>query len=474
MSDLCFLSLAEAAALIRKRRLSPLELTEAHLARIERVDPSLGSYITVPREQALQQAREATERLTRTGSTGPLFGIPISLKDNLPTAGVRTTAASHALEDWIPDRDAFVAGRLRAAGAVMIGKATLSEFAFAGGRGANELVPPPKNPWGFEYSSGGSSNGSAVNVAAGLAMASIGSDSGGSIRIPAAFSGVTGLNPTYGRVGRSGGIPFSYSMGSIGPLSRSAEDAALVLEAIAGVDAADRTSSHRPVPRYSHDLSRRLRGVRIGTCAAYVDAVGVQADTATAIADVMRVFRSLGATEPTDVTIPHLNYSSAAGYNTIMRIEAFHSHVQRMRERRAKYGHAFRNIARGGFLTTHDYLRAQQARTLIVDEVRAAFRQIDVLVLPVTPATPDGGAYAHEGRDEKVRKGSFSHGAAYTAPFNLTGQPALSLPCGFTAKGVPLAVQLVARPFDESLLLAIGHQYQAATDWHRRRPTLTP
>lgn len=474
MSDLCFLSLAEAAALIRKRRLSPLELTEAHLTRIDRVDPALGSYITVMREQALQQAREATARVARTAPPSPLFGIPISLKDSLPTAGVRTTAASRALEDWIPERDAFVVGRLRAAGAVLIGKATLSEFAFSGGRAANEFVAPPKNPWGLEYSSGGSSNGSAVNVAAGLAMASIGTDSGGSIRIPAAFAGVSGLSPTYGRVGRSGDIPFSHTMGSVGPLARSVEDVALVLEAIAGFDAADRTSSRRPVPDYSQALSRRLQGLRLGICSGYVNAVGVQADTESALADVVRVLRSLGMTGPTDVTIPHLDYSSAAGYNTIMRVEAFHSHFQRMRERRAKYGHAFRNISRGGFLTTYDYLRAQQARTLIVDEVRAAFRQIDVLALPVTPATPDGGPYAHEGTDDKVRKGSFSHGAAYTSPFNLTGQPGLAIPCGFTAKGIPLSVQLIARPFDESALLAVGHHYQKQTDWHRRRPTQTP
>lgn len=470
MSDPCQLSIAEAAALIRKRRLSPLELTEAHLARIDRLDQSLGSYITVSRDLALRQAREAAERVTRGAPASPLFGIPISFKDSIATAGVRTTAASRALADWTPDADANVVARLRASGAVILGKANMSEFAFAGGRGPNDYLAPPRNPWGLDYTSGGSSNGSAVNVAAGLAMASIGTDSGGSIRIPAAFCGVSGLSPTFGRVGRSGCLRFSDSMGCAGPLARSVEDVALVLDAIAGFDTADRASSRRAVPRYSRELSRPVRGLRIGTCQAYVDAVGVQADTASAIADVLRVLQSIGGTAPIDVTIPHLTYASAVGYNTIMRIEVFHNHVRRMRERGSLYGHAFRNIARGGFLTTHDYLRAQQARTLIVDEVRAAFGRIDVLVLPVTPATPDGGPYATDGSDEKIRRGSFSHGAAYTAPFNLTGQPSLSVPCGFTAKGVPIGVQLIARPFDESALLSLAHRYQTSTDWHRRRP----
>ncbi len=473
VSDPCYLTIAEAAALVKKRRLSPLELLEAHLARIDRLDPSLLSYITVAREIAREQARAATERLARRAPTSALFGMPISLKDNIATAGVRTTAASRSLEDWIPDTDATVVTRLRAAGAITIGKANMSEFAFAGGRGANEFLEPPRNPWGSAYSSGGSSNGSAVNVAAGLAMASIGTDSGGSIRIPAAFSGVSGLTPTFGRIGRTGCVPFSHSMGSVGPLARSVEDLALLLEAIAGFDPADRTSSRRPAPRYSQELSRRSRPLRLGTCERYVQAVGVQADVAAAMSTFVEVLRSTGLAAPTDVTVPHLTYASAAGYNTIMRVEAFHSHVGRMQAHRAKYGHAFRNIARGGFLTTHDYLRAQQARALIADEVRSAFDTIDVLVLPVTPATPDGGAYSVDGDDEKVRKGSFSHGAAYTAPFNLTGQPSLSIPCGFTAKGVPIGVQLIARPFDEAALLSLGHRYQRETDWHRRRPLLT-
>lgn len=472
MSELCYLSIAEATAMIRDRRVSPLELAEAHLARIDDQDPALGSFITVTRERALEQARDAAQRLAR-GEAGPLLGIPVSLKDNIATAGVRTTAASRVLEHWIPHDDATVVTRLRAAGAVILGKAALSEFTFAGGATPNDFVRAPRNPWNLALSSGGSSNGSAVNVAAGLAMASIGTDSGGSIRIPAAFCNVTGLTPTYGRVAKSGVIPLSYSMGVTGPIARDVQDAAIVLDAIAGHAREDPSSSRRPVGAYARAVSKSVRGLRVGTCPAYVRAVGVEADVQHAVDGVVEVLRSLGLTT-TEVNVPHLNYACAAGYNTIMRVEAFHHHFERLRDHRERYGAAFRNIARGGFLTAHHYLRAQRARALIASELRTAFEQIDVLVLPVTPATPGGGAYAFDGDDVKVRRGSFAHGPAYTAPFNLTGSPALSVPAGFTPAGMPIGVQLVARPFDEETLVAVGHRYQSVTDWHRRRPAQAP
>jgi aspartyl-tRNA(Asn)/glutamyl-tRNA(Gln) amidotransferase subunit A len=473
MKDLCFLSIAEASDLIRKRKVSPLELTEAHLARIDALDGSLRSFITVTRELALQQARHATEQPARGRAAGPLFGIPITLKDIIATAGVRTTAASRVLENWVPTADASVVTRLRAAGAILLGKAALSEFTFAGGSTPDDFVKAPRNPWNLERSAGGSSNGSAVGVAAGLAMASVGSDSGGSIRIPAAFCGVTGLKPTYGRIGRAGVIPLSYSMDTLGPITRDVRDGALVLEAIAGFDPADPASSRTPVPAYRRATSASVRGLRIGTCPAYVQAVGLEAEVDLALTQALDVFRSLGLSVR-EAAVPHLNYASAAGYNTIMRVEAFQYHFRNFRERRAGYGAAFRNIARGGFLTARDYLRAQKARALICDELRLAFEQMDVLVLPVTPATPGGGAYATEGTDVKVKKGSFAHGAAYTAPFNLTGSPTLALPIGFTTAGMPIGLQLVARPFQEETLIAAGHHYQSVTDWHRRRPKETP
>ncbi|HUG54803.1 MAG TPA: amidase [Vicinamibacteria bacterium] len=472
-SELCFLSIAEAAFLIKERKLSPLELTEAHLARVEALDGSLRSFITVTGDLARGQARRATEQAAGGQASGPLFGIPVTLKDNIATAGVRTTAASRVLEDWVPDADASVVRRLHGAGAIILGKAALSEFTFAGGSTPDDFVKAPRNPWNLDRSAGGSSNGSAVGVAAGLAMASIGSDSGGSIRIPAALCGVTGLKPTYGRIGRAGVIPLSYSMDTLGPITRDVRDAALVLEAISGFDPGDAACSRVPVPAYGGAVSRSVRGLRIGTCPAYVQAVGLEADVESALGQALGVFRSLGLSAH-EVSVPHLTYACAAGYNTIMRVEAFQYHFRNFRERRAGYGAAFRNIARGGFLTARDYLRAQKARALIGEEVRLAFEHVDVLLLPVTPATPGGGDYAAEGTDVKVKKGSFAHGAAYTAPFNLTGSPTLAFPAGFTGAGMPIGLQLVGRPFQEETLIAAGHHYQSATDWHRRRPRETP
>lgn len=473
MSDLCFLSIAEASALIRKRKLSPLELTEAHLARIEALDGSLRSFITVMREEALRQARTATETAAGGRAKEPLLGIPVTLKDNIATAGVRTTAASRVLKDWVPAKDASVVTRLRQAGAVILGKVALSEFTFAGGSTPNDYIPAPRNPWNLEHSSGGSSNGSAVSVAAGLAMASVGSDSGGSIRIPAAFCGVTGLTPTYGRVGKAGVIPLSYSMGVLGPITRDVRDAAIVLETIAGYDPGDSASSRVPVPSYASAVSRPVRGLRIGTLPDYVQAVGLELDVQAALRAGIDVFRSLGLSVR-EVSVPHINYSCAAGYNTIMRVEAFQYHFPNLRDRRADYGAAFRNLARGGFLTARDYLRAQRARALICEELRQAFEHVDLLILPVTAATPGGGAYAAEGTDVKVKKGTFTHGAAYTAPFNLTGTPSLSVAGGFNAAGMPIGLQLVGRPFQEETLIAAAHHFQSATDWHRRRPKETP
>lgn len=470
--EIAYLSIAEAARLVRERRLSPVDLVEAFLARTERLDGALRSTITVAREAARAQARAAADDVARGRIAGPLLGIPITYKDNIATAGIRTTAGSRVLQAWVPDEDAAVVRRLRAAGAVTLAKAALSEFTFAGGSTPNDFVKPPRNPWNPAHQAGGSSNGSAVGVAAGLATASVGGDSGGSIRIPAAFCGVTGLKPTYGRVSRTGAFPLSWSLDHVGPITRSVEDAALMLDAMCGPDPSDATTLPAPPPpaSFASGLGSPVRGLRIGRLASYVEAVGLDRDTARVLGQAFDTLASLGL-RTTDVHITHLVYASAAGYNTIMRAEAFQHHFRLLRDRRSDYGAAFRNIARGGFITAHDYLRAQKVRALIAEEVRTAFRDVDLLAMPVTPASPGGGQdYATEGSDEKVRRGALSHGAAYTAPFNLTGSPAISIPCGFNEAGVPIGLQLVGRAFDEATLLTVAHRFQQATDWHLRRP----
>lgn len=293
-TDPCFLTIAEAAELIRKRKLSPVELTQAHLERISRSDGELRSFITVSGDLALDQARQAANENARGRATGPLHGIPITYKDVIATAGVRTTAASRVLEDWVPGKDAHVVTRLREAGAVTLGKVNLGEFTLPGGHTENDFTKPPRNPWNLKYTASGSSSGSAVSVAAGMAMGSVGGDSGGSIRLPAERCGITGLKPTYGRIGRSGVIPLSYSMDHLGPMTRTVEDTAIMLEAMAGHDPNDRASSREGVPAYRRLLSRKVRGLKIARCPAYLEAAGVEDQVLSALDAALDVFRSLG------------------------------------------------------------------------------------------------------------------------------------------------------------------------------------
>jgi aspartyl-tRNA(Asn)/glutamyl-tRNA(Gln) amidotransferase subunit A len=311
-------------------------------------------------------------------------------------------------------------------------------------------------------------------------MGSVGSDSGGSIRIPAANCGVAGLKPTYGLVGRSGEITLGYSVGHVGPLARTVEDAAMMLEHLAGYDPADRASVNRDVPPFRKLLLEKWRDLRLGICSSYMEAVGGENESTAAFHAAIEVFRRIGFGVQ-EVKIPHLNYACTASYNNILRIEGFCAHYQNFRDPdvRSRYGNAFRNIARGGFLSTVDYMRALQARTLISAELAKAFDGIDVLLTPTTPDSPpriDGvetGLAATAGSDPKISKGCYLHAAAYTAPFNLTGNPVVSVPCGFNSLGLPLGLQLVGRPFEEATILNVGHQYQLATDWHRRRPPVS-
>jgi aspartyl-tRNA(Asn)/glutamyl-tRNA(Gln) amidotransferase subunit A len=466
MRDLCFLSIAEAAALIRKRALSPVDLTRAHLERIRRLDGQLRSYIMVTDELAVRQAGEAAEEIAAHRYRGSLHGIPISVKDIIATAGVRTTGGSRVLADWIPTADAHVVTRLRRAGVVMLGKATTFEFAWAG-TSEEDYIKPARNPWNPEFSPGGSSSGSAAGVAAGLAMGSIASDSGGSIRNPAHLCGLTGLKPTYGRVGRTGVLPLSYSFDTVGPIARTAEDAAMLLEVMAGPDPADAASSGNPVPDYRTALSRRLQGCRIGILPSYMEAVGASVEVLRGFEEAVRVFRSLGCSVR-ELTIPHLNYARATTW-TILRVEGFEAHWRRLRDERHKLGTSFvQNTVPGGFLSAQDYLRAQKARRLIARELDKAFQAVDLLLMPTNPRPASGANFAKEPADPKIARS----GEAYVTPFNVNGSPAVSIPCGFSKSGLPFGLQIAGRGFEEGLVLGAAHRFQSVTDWHRRVPTL--
>lgn len=461
--ELYYLSVAEAARRISRGDLNPVELAKVHLERIASVDTRLRSYITVTREIALRQAQEAA----RQRGASKLRGIPISYKDLIATAGVRTTAASRIYENWVPDKDAHAVAQMRRAGAVTLGKATLNEFAFSG-TSEGDFVKPARNPWNTEASPGLSSSGSGAAVAAGLAMASIGTDSGGSIRIPCSYCGVTGLKPTFGLVGRSGVIPLSYSCDHVGILARSAEDVAIVLNHLAGYDADDPASQRVTRRDYTSGISGGVRNLRLGICPAYMDAVGLERDVQTAFDQALEVFRSLGASVR-ETEVRHLAYAPIADF-TILRVEGYNAHLKHLQEKQQLYGaRAFRQIAAGGLLTTVDYYRALQTRTLIVAEVNRVLESVDALVTPTTPRSAmPGDLNPQKAADPKVA----GNGVAFLAPFNLSGHPALSIPCGFTGKGLPIGLQLIGRAFAEGQLFRLAHAYQQATDWHRRRPSI--
>lgn len=462
MADLCFLSIAEAAKRIQAGDLDPVALVQAHLERIATLDAKLRSYITVTGDVALRQAREAAA----TRGASRLRGIPISYKDLIATAGIRTTGGSRVFENWIPDEDAHAVTRMRDGGAVTLGKATLNEFAFSG-ISEHDFIKPARNPWNLAAPTGLSSSGSAAGVAAGLAMASIATDSGGSIRMPASYCGVTGLKPTYGLVGRSGVLPLSYSCDHVGLLARSAEDAAIVLTALAGYDPQDSASLQSPAADYTDGISQSIRGLRVGVCPEYFEAVGLDDEVQHAFAEALHTFRSLGAAVR-NIHLPFLNYAPAADF-TILRIEGFNEHFVNLRDRRDRYGSsAFRQIAAGAFLSGTHYYRAQQARRLIAGELAKVFESVDVLLMPTTPLPSLAGSNVLAGRDTKVSHSS----VAFLAPFNLTGSPALSVPCGFTTSGLPIGLQLVGRAREEALLLRAAHTYQLQTTWHQRRPPL--
>ena len=460
--NLAQLTLADAGDLIRRRRLSPVELTDACLQRIEQIDARLNAFITVTADQALAEARTAGDQIAGGDYKGPLHGIPIALKDLFATAGVRTTAGSRILADHVPDHDADVVARLETAGAVLLGKLNMHEFAY-GATGVNPHYGPARNPWGTERITGGSSSGSGAAVAGGECLAALGSDTGGSIRIPASLCGIVGLKPTYGRVSRRGVLPLSWSLDHVGPMTRSVEDAAIVLQAIAGYDTGDESSSREAVPDYRSALKGGLKGLRIGAPKQFFfDALDPEVEAA--VRQALGVFQDLGAIVA-EVSLPHIAEAPAA-VTAIMLAEALAYHHKWMAERPQDYGDdvRFRLESGAGVLAVH-YVQAQRFREMIVRAWRVeVFDRVDLLATPTTlcPAPPieTGDLQA---TFKLIRN---------TNPLNLLGVPAISVRCGFTPDGLPIGFQLAGRWWDEATVLLAAHAYQNATDWHTKRPPL--
>jgi aspartyl-tRNA(Asn)/glutamyl-tRNA(Gln) amidotransferase subunit A len=458
MSDeIAYATIAELGARYRKRDLSPVEVTQALLARIEKLDPILHAFVTLTADTALAEARAAEEALRR-GDARPLLGIPVAHKDIYLTRGVRTTGGSALLADWIPDEDATCVQRWRAAGTVQLGKLITHEFAF-GLQFPGHRFPPARNPWNLDHIPGGSSSGSGAALAAGLVTGATGSDTGGSIRGPAAFCGIVGLKPTYGRSSRAGVLTLSWTLDHTGPMARTVQDCAFLLQPLAGYDPADPASSRAPVDDYLAPLGRDVRGLKIGVPRAYF-LEEVDAEVARAFEEALETLRGLGA-EVRDVQIPSLR--GVHSFLLILMAEAYAYHERDLREHPELYGDVLRErILTGALVTASEYTQAQRIRSEICRETAAVLKTVDVLASPTAlkPATAFAQALDPE----------FAFPKSNMAPFNLTGLPTLALPCGFSSSGLPLSFQLSGRPFEEGTVLRAGHAYEQATTWHTRRP----
>ena len=463
-----FLTAVELAERFRANSLSPVEVTDAHLDRIGRLDPRLNSYITVTAERARAQAKEAEARYRAGKPLSALDGVPFAPKDIFATRGIATTHGSKLGKDHVPDETATAVTRLEAAGAVLLGKLNLLEYAT--GSGTDSGFGPARNPWNLERDPGGSSSGSGAALAAGLASLSLGTDTGGSIRNPAARCGVVGLKPTYGRVSRHGVTPLAWTLDHAGPMARSVRDVARLLGAIAGVDPRDPSSAAEPVTDYESAVvaaGSSLSGRRFAVASELLKPIEpeVEAVFAAAIAKL----ESLGA-HRVAVSLPSAPAMNIAT-EVLIGAEAavFHEENLRRPERREKLDPAVRLYTTSGrFYLATDYVKAQRLRLQLQAELLAALAQADVLVCPSDPTlTPKVGEAAQlEGRERMW----FEYGTVNLG--NLTGAPALSLPCGFTPDGLPVGLQLFGRPFDEARLLSFAHGYERATDWHLRRPSL--
>lgn len=450
-------SLSVAADLIKRREMSALELTQSVLERIEKIDPVLKSYITVLSEDALESARLADMEIARGGYRGPLHGIPVSVKDTVFTKGIRTTVGTSILADHVPDHDAVVVERLREAGAILLGKNNMHEFAL-GITNANPHYGDCLNPWSLNHVPGGSSGGSAAAVAAGLAMGAIGGDSGGSIRIPAAYTNLVGLKPTNGLIPRYGLFTGTWTLDSAGPITRTVRDNAMVLSAIAGHDARDRRSLNVAPTDYSTSLgSLDPKTLRIGIPREFYFERSLP-ELSAAVMKGAQVFADMGA-RLVDVSLPNSSVTVDAGA-VISWSEYAVSQEAIIRDSRQAFGQDVRALLElsSTHLATH-YIKAQQARTVVMDEYWEVWKQVDVVLTPTTPVPPP-----HVGEQVHLLV------ALLTRAASMTAEPAISLPCGFTEAGLPIGMHLQAPLLREKLLYQVSHLYEQATDWHRRLP----
>ena len=457
-ADMLDFDVATLSEKLRTKQVSPVEVTEAYLARIAATDEKLRAYITVTAEKARSAARKAEAEIVAGNWRGPFHGVPVALKDLLYTRGIRTTGGSKILADFHPDYDATVWARLEAAGAVLLGKLNLHEFAY-GVTSSNPHWGFVRNPYSLERIPGGSSGGSAAAIVVHSAAATIGSDTGGSIRIPAALCGCVGMKPTYSRVSRHGVIPLSYTMDHVGPITRNVRDAALMLGVIAGYDPKDSTSSREAVPDYTAGLENGVKGIRIGVIRELSD--GLSEQVSRSFNAALKQFASLGASAD-EVSIPSLAMATVIN-GVVIYTDALEYHERWMRERREDYGEDVRRLLEAGMLVSGvAYVRAQRARARMLAEALAALASHDVLVAPTSAveAPPIGGEPLFE--QQASEADPVSDILRFTAPFDCTGQPALAIPTGLSDRGLPLSMQIIGRPFDESTVFRVAAAYEKA------------
>ncbi|MGH7826618.1 MAG: amidase [Candidatus Binatia bacterium] len=475
--DLEGLTISEIAPLIRKKQVSPLELTRRYLDRIKTLNPALNAYLAITEEGAVAAARRAEREISRGNYRGPLHGIPFSIKDNIAIKGVTTTAGSKILSDWVPDFDATVVERLKKAGAVILGKTNMHEWA----KGSNSINPfygTSRNPWDTTRIPGGSSGGSAVAVAAGLCLASLGTDSAGSVRNPASLCGTVGLKPTYGRVSCFGGVAGTggYTVNHFGILTRTVKDCAVVLGHIAGHDPKDPLSSDEPVPNYTKLNGIPLKRMKVGIIKGYFDE-SLVGEVRHAFEEALRTLKAFGM-KTQEITIPHIDLVPALQAAST-RPEANSDHDQYLRTRPRDYspGLLYSLIA-GLLIPASVYVTAQRVRRLLCQEFDAAFERVQVIVAPTlfSPAPTveecNRGYIEADGKRINLQDRAGNFLTRYTIPFNVTGLPTISICCGFSSSGLPIGMQISAPPFQEGVLFQVAHAYERAAEWYKRKPQL--
>ena len=466
-SQLPFISATELASLIKSREISPVEATEAYLERIPHVDGKLNSYITVTSERAMADARQAEQEIVSGKYRGPMHGIPIGIKDQVYTKGILTTGGSTILKDFVPTEDATVVTKLNEAGAVLLGKLNMSEFAM--GDAFEHPYGRPHNPWDLSRNAGTSSSGSGAATAAFLCATSLGEDTGGSIRGPASFCGLVGIRPSWGRVSRHGVLGASWSMDQVGPISRTVSDCAITLAAIAGHDPKDGYTWDIPVPDYLADMSGGVQGLKIGVITERVEGDAVDPQVRDLVLKAIVQLGELGAVV-SDIEIP-LIAQSAAISTAVTYGDVSGVHREGIDQRLKEYDYNIQlRLLTGAILPAQAHQKAVRLRHMIRQQILDALDQVDVLVMP-TSSIPASTLPEKAGVESKAAFMEMLGGRrSFTAPFNLANVPALSINCGFTYEDLPVGLQIAGKPFDESMVFRVAHAYEQATDWHTRRP----